>query len=537
MKTPILIVGAGPVGLALAGDLGWRGIACTLIEKSDGAIFQPKMDMVGVRTMEFCRRWGIVPWVEAAGYNRDYPQDCAWVSALYGGYEFGREVFPSNRDEPCPPQSPQKRERCPQHFFDPVLTRFAKQTPHVTIRYQCEFIGYQERADGVTARIRNLVTGHEETVDCDYLVGSDGGASSVREAMGIRMEGTPALTYTTNAIIRCDGLEKLHDKKPGYRFIFIGPEGTWCTIVAINGRDWWRLSIVGDETRRTLSEDDVRKAFVRAVGREIDFEIISVMPWVRRQLVAESYGTRRVFLAGDACHLTSPTGGFGMNTGIQDSVDLAWKLEAVIRGWGGPGLLPSYDFERRPVAVRNVAEATGNLKRMLTPRSLATPEEIFAPGPAGDAARKTFGDAYTEMMKREWFSIGIHLGYRYEGSPIVVADGTPEPEDTVSTYVQCARPGHRAPHVWLAPGVSTLDRFGRGFVLMRFAPEAATDKLQAAAAQRGVPLSEIDVDHHDARSIYERRLVLVRPDGHVAWRGDEQPADAMRVIDAIRGAA
>ncbi len=537
METPVLIVGAGPVGLALAGDLGWRGIPCMLIEKSDGSIFQPKMDMIGVRTMEFCRRWGIVPWVEAAGYNRDYPQDCAWVSALHGGYEFGRERFPSNREEPCPQQSPQKRERCPQHFFDPVLTRFARQFPHVTVRYRTEFRGYDERADGVTATLVDLASGREEEIECDYLAGCDGGASNVREAMNVRMVGNPALTYTTNAIIRCAGLENLHDKRPAYRFIFIGPEGTWCTIVAINGRDWWRLSIVGDETRRTLTNEDIRGAFIRAVGHEIDFEILSVMPWVRRQLVAESYATKRIFLAGDACHLTSPTGGFGMNTGIQDAVDLAWKLEAVIRGWGGPNLLPTYDFERRPVAIRNVAEATGNLKRMLTPRDLATPREIFEPGNKGDAARKQFGDAYTEMMKREWYSIGIHLGYRYEGSPIVVSDGTPEPDDPVSTYVQTSRPGHRAPHAWLNPGKSTIDRFGKGFVLVRFEQDCATERLAAAATARGVPLAVVDLDHSEARNLYERRLVLVRPDGHSAWRGDEQPMDAMTVIDAVRGSA
>ena len=536
MKTPVLIVGAGPVGLALAGDLGWRGIPCVLIERGDGSIFQPKMDMIGVRTMEFCRRWGIVPWVEAAGYNRDYPQDCAWVTSLHGGYEFGREPFPSNKAEPCPPVSPQKRERCPQHFFDPVLTRFARSFPQVSLRYKTELKRFEEHSGGVTATLVDLQSGSEERIDCDYLIGCDGGSSVVREGLGVQMIGTPALTYTTNAIIRCAGLEKLHDKKPGYRFIFIGPEGTWGTVVAINGRDWWRLSIVGDEVKRTLDEQDVRKAMIRAVGRDFEFEVLSIMPWVRRQLVAASYGTRRVFLSGDACHLTSPTGGFGMNTGVQDSVDLAWKLEAMIKGWGGEKLLQSYDVERRPVAERNVAEATGNLKRMLSPRDAATPKEIFESGPTGDAARKEFGEAYTNKMKREWFTLGIHLGYRYEGSPIIVPDGTPEPEDSSSNYVQTSRPGHRAPHVWLEEGKSTIDLFGKGFVLLRFNKDLAVDGLQTAASRRGVPLSVVDIDNKAAREAYEKALVLVRPDGHCAWRGDDQPADALRVMDVVRGA-
>jgi 2-polyprenyl-6-methoxyphenol hydroxylase-like FAD-dependent oxidoreductase len=534
-RTPVVIVGAGPVGLALAGDLGWRGVSCILVEKSDGEVFQPKMDMVGIRTMEFCRRWGIVDDVENAGYNRDYSQDYAWVSQLHGGYEFGRESFPTVRDEPKPEQSPQKRERCPQNFFDPVLTRFARRSGCVQVRYRTEYISHQERGDGVTVRVRDLESGEEQEIECQYLVGCDGGASRVKEALGIRMTGTPALTYTTNAIIECKGLEQLHDKKPGYRYIFIGPEGTWSTVVAINGRDWWRFSIVGDGTMQTLSEDDVAKAFRRAVGRDdVPFRIISLMPWIRRQLVADDYGTARVKIAGDAAHLTSPTGGFGMNMGIQDAVDLGWKLQAMVEGWGGAHLLDTYEFERRPVAIRNVNEATSNLKLMLTPRQSLSPA-VFEPGAEGDRARKVFGDAYTAMMKREWYTIGIHLGFRYEGSSIVVPDGTPEPEDTVNTYVQTARPGHRAPHVWLEPEKSTLDLFGRDFVLVRFDKTLAVRQLEEAAARAGVPLVVVDIDDERARTLYERKLVLVRPDGHVAWRADALPEDVDALVDIVRG--
>jgi len=506
------------------------------IERSDGVIKQAKMDMVGIRSMEFCRRWGIVRWVEEAGYNRDYPQDCAWVTCL-NGYEFGREPFAAPSREQPPPQSPQKRERCPQNFFDPVLRRFAERSSHVRLQYDTELVDFVEQDSGVVAALRNTPDGSTSLVGADYLVGADGGASRVRQKLGIAMKGPPALTYTTNVIFRCENLESLHGKKPGYRFIFIGPEGTWATLVAINGRDQWRFSLVGDDNKRTLTEDELRRAIVRAVGREFDFEILSVLPWVRRQLVAEHYGSSRVFIAGDAAHLTSPTGGFGMNTGLQDAVNLSWKLEAVINGWGGPKMLPSYEIEQRPVGIRNVAEATDNLKRMLSPRITSPGAAVFEPGPKGDAARIEFGNRYTEMMRREWYSIGIHLGYVYEGSPLIVPDGTPRREDTVSTYVQTARPGSRAPHVWLADGRSTLDYFGSGFVLLRFgiSPPAAR-AVEGAAESRRVPLKVIDVVHAEAEKAYERRLVLVRPDGQVAWRGDAEPADPLAVIDAVRGA-
>lgn len=537
--TPVLIVGGGPIGLALAGDLGWRGISCTLVEKTDGTITQPKMDWVGPRTLEFCRRWGIIPWVHSAGYNRAYPQDCAWVSSLTG-YEFGREAFPASQDEKPLRESPSSRgERCPQDFFDPVLRRFASQFPHVSVRYETELLGFTEQDDGVVAQLKDLRSGRAEEVRAAYLVGCDGGGSTVRELLDIPMSGSPVLTYTTNVIFRCPGLEKLHDKAPAYRYIFIGPEGTWATLVAIDGRDRWRFSLVGDDTRRLLSEAEARQAIVRAMGKEFDFEILSLLPWIRRQLVAERYGTTRAFIAGDAAHLTSPTGGFGMNMGLQDSVDLSWKLDAMLNGWGGARLLASYEPERRPVGIRNVNEATANLKRMLAPRDRRPPEIAFQPGPAGEEARRTFGERYTEMMRREWFTAGIHLGYVYEGSPIIVPDGTPAPPDEAMTYTQTARPGSRAPHAWLGPDKSTLDLFGRGFVLLRFGPHAPSgETLIEAAARRGVPVSAIAIENTQACALYERRLVLVRADGHVAWRADDQPTadEALRIVDVVRGA-
>ncbi len=506
------------------------------MERGDGRVTQPKMDFVGVRTMEFCRRWGIVPWVHAAGYNRAYPQDCAWVSSLTG-HEFGREPFPAPKDEVALPQSPYSRgERCPQNFFDPVLSRFASSFPTVTIRRDTELLGMEERADGVTARVRDLRSGAEEAIEAACVVGCDGGSSAVREHLGIPMTGPAALTYTTNVIFRRANLEALHGLAPAYRYIFIGPEGTWATMVAINGRDEWRFSLVGDAQRRTPDEAEMRAAIIRAVGRDFDFEVLSILPWVRRQLVADRYGTDRVFIAGDAAHLTSPTGGFGMNMGIQDAVDLGWKLAAVLGGWGGPDLLRSYEVERRPVAIRNVNEATANLKRMLAPRDAKPAPEVFAPGAEHDAARKAFGDRYTEMMRREWYTPGIHLGFVYEGSPVIVPDGTPPPPDEVTTYTQTARPGSRAPHAWLADGRSTLDLFGRGFVLLRFGGgDAAT--LATAARARGVPLSVIALDEPAVHALYARRLVLVRPDGHVAWRSDAAPdaAEAARILDTVRG--
>jgi 2-polyprenyl-6-methoxyphenol hydroxylase-like FAD-dependent oxidoreductase len=531
---PVLVVGGGPVGLALAGDLGWRGIACTLVEQSDGSIYQPRMDLVGIRTMEFCRRWGIVPAVEGSPYPRDYAQDNIYLTSLTG-YELGRERFPGIGQAPPPKQSPQRRERCPQNMFDPILRAFAASQKNVALRYRTRLVAFTQNAELVTAVVENAETGAREEIPARTIVGCDGARSLVRETLGIAMQGNPVLTYTTNVIFRCPHLLSLHDKGNAYRHIFIGPEGTWATIVAINGRDEWRFSIIGGAEQRDYTTDDIKAAIRRAVGRDFDFEILSVLPWVRRELVAERYRNGRGFIAGDAAHVMSPTGGFGMNTGIQDVVDLSWKLAATIEGWGGDGLLDSYGIERQPIGTRNVTEASGNLRRML---SVPPHPNLLDDTPQGAATREKVGREFSETMRREWFTLGAHLGYRYEDSPICWPDGTAAPPDDPRVYVPTARPGHRAPHAFLADGRSTLDLFGRGFTLLGFGADAAeVAPLLAAAQKRNLPLTFTAIAEPHIAALYQRKFVLVRPDGHVAWRDDRIPEDALCVIDVVRGAA
>ena len=530
-RVRVLVVGAGPVGLALAGDLGWRGIDCLLIEQSDGAIQQPKMDLVGIRTMEHCRRWGIVKDVENSPYPRDYPQDNVYLTSL-GGYELGREQFPPLGEEKPPPQSPQKRERCPQNLFDPILRAFAGRQRSVELQYLTKLMDLRFEGGGVVACVRDERAGEERELVADFVAGCDGAHSTVRELLGIRMLGNPALTYTTNIIFRCADLAARHPGRKPYRYIFVGPEGTWATIVAINGGDQWRMSIIGGETPRDLSTDNIHAAIRRAIGPLLQYEILTVVPWVRKELVAESYRKGPAFILGDAAHVMSPTGAYGMNTGIGDAVDLSWKLAAVVEGWGGETLLDSFDAERRPIAVRNVKEASGNLRRMLSP---GRNEELLDDTEAGAALRRRVGAAMTEAMRQEWFTLGMHLGYRYEDSPVCVPDGTaPTPDDT-RNYIPTTRHGSRAPHVWLADSRSTLDLFGRSFVLLRLgarAPDVAP--LVQAARQRRVPLEVVSIEERAVVSAYERRLVLVRPDGHVAWRGDDL-ADPRMVIDTVCG--
>jgi 2-polyprenyl-6-methoxyphenol hydroxylase-like FAD-dependent oxidoreductase len=539
LETEVLVIGAGPVGLSLAGDLGWRGRQCLLIERGDGTIEQPRMDLVGIRTMEYCRRWGIVGDVEASPYDRDYPQDNVYLTALTG-YELERQPMPSMNGERPPPESPQHRERCPQNMFDPILKKFAQSQRGTTLMYRHELLGFEQDSEGVTAKVVDLNSNEEKTIRARFLVGCDGGRSTVRTQLGIEMNGRGLLTHTTNVIFHCPGFNDLHDKRPGYRYMFVGPTGTWATIVAINGKDNWRMSIIGNATERPeYSHEQIKEFAYRAMGKPFTLEILSVLRWSRMELVADRYHEGRVFICGDACHLTSPTGGLGMNTGIGDAVTLSWKLAAALEGWGGPVLFDAYGIERRPIAKRITEFSTANLQTM---KQVPTSDKLYEDSDAGAEARAKAGRALAEGLKQEWFSMNIHLGNRYTDSPVIVYS-EPETREAIEAefkdainYRPTSRPGCRAPHAWLEDGRSTLDLFGRSFVLMNFAAHPAEgEALTAAAKKRGVPLTAIHLTKPDIARLYDKRFVLVRPDGHVAWRGDTIPEDADSLLATVTG--
>ena len=540
IHTEVLVLGAGPVGLALTGDLGWRGRDCLLVEKTDGAIFQPKMDLVGIRTMEFCRRWGITQDVEASPYNRDYPQDNIYLTSL-NGYELGRQPMPSMNESKPPPESPAKRERCPQNMFDPILRQFAQSQPSANFLYEHEFLSFTQNDSEVISKIKHIKTGEIKTVSSKYLVGCDGGRSQVREALGIQMQGKGVLTNTTNVIFECNNFNQLHDKRPGYRYMFVGPKGTWATIVAINGSNQWRMSIIGDrDDRPEYTEDDLKEFAYKALGKPFDLKIISILRWTRSELVAEQYHQGRVFIAGDACHLTSPTGGLGMNTGIGDAVDISWKLSAVLEGWGKEKLFDAYDIERIPVAKRITQFSTGNLTIM---KSVPTNENIYKDGPVGDEFRAKAGQALLDGLKREWFSQNMHLGNRYINSPICLYTEQESPEalkadfDDPINYKQSTKVGARAPHVWIEPGKSTLDLFGKYFVLVlsNSADINIANQFKSIAIELKIPLQILELNNPTTQAVYDRPYVLVRPDGHIAWSDFEIKKEIKQILMQVVG--
>jgi 2-polyprenyl-6-methoxyphenol hydroxylase-like FAD-dependent oxidoreductase len=529
----VLVAGAGPIGLALAAELGRRGVRTLLVDAGPEPLGdrQPgdaKMIQVSVRTMEFCRQLGVGGQVRDWGFPPDHGLDSVFVTTLTG-YELGRVRTPTLAEMPDSPASPERDRPCPQTWFDPILRRFARATGNVAFRYQTRLVSFAQDTEGVTAMVEG--PGGQQTLRGDYLVGCDGAGSTVRSLLGIEVRGERHLDRSMSVYVTIPGLGGLHDKGPAYRYVMVGPAGTWAVLTTIDGRDLYRLQLIGVDL--SGREDEIIQVLHRCAGAEVPCAIEGVSAWERRMTVADRFSDGRVFLAGDAAHAHPPNGGLGMNTGIPDAWDLGWKLAAVLHGWAGETLLDSYDIERRPVCHRAAQESLRDYRRLLDDSG---DPHLLEDTPEGARARERVGQRLVAENERSWHPVGIHLGYLAFPSPVVLDDGSPVAEDDTYHYVPSARPGARAPHVWLGAGRSTLDLFGPGFTLLDFGGPGA-DRFAEAASRRGVPLRVCRVGSEAAATLYERRFVLVRPDGHVAWRGDVIPAapESLRVIDTVRG--
>ena len=534
IETPVLIVGGGPVGLALALDLGWRGAGCLLVDEleRDGYKTHPRANLINSRTMEFCRRWGVAARVKEVGTPPGFPHTAMYLTGMRG-HLIARIERPGHGGGRAIAFTPEPPQRCNQIWFDPVLRERAEGFASVALRYRWRFDSFEQDREGVTSRVTDLATGETHSVRSAFLAACCGGRSPIRRILGIDANEGEVLGAPMSVYFRAKNLWDRHDKGKGVLHFIVGPTGVWATLNSLNGGELWRVTLHGGAKAHGPAESlDHKGILTRIVGTEFPYELVSISPWVRRKLVTAAYRHGRVFLAGDCAHQNTPTGGYGMNTGVGDAVDLGWKLSARLEGWGGPALLDSYDAERRPVALRNVEEATRNFQL----RSFAAIPELMEASAAGDAARRRLGEEIVRNTGRELLSDGIAMGYRYGDSPVVCPDGSAAPPLSVTEYAQTSFPGARAPHAWLADGRSTLDLFGRSFVLLRLGRGApAADSLEEAARRRGVPLEVAAIGEAAACSAYEKKLVLVRPDGHVAWRGDALPADAAAVVAKATG--
>ena len=501
----MLIVGAGPVGLTLAVDLGQRGVRCILVERKPAPQFLPKMERCNARTMEIFRRMGIADQVRAAGLRADVPMDVYIVRALnqppllhhpYPSVDEARRAIDVCTDGTLPLEPYQLIS---QYTLEPLLKSIAEES--CVVKYGCAFESFEQDAAGVTTRTS------AGPIRSKYLVGCDGGASAVRQQLGIALGGEGDLLRFRQALYRCDELFARIpiNGGPGHgRHYHVADERSTFLIMQDSTRHW-TLHATVDEDREMAAQ------FEKTIGVPVSYEMLYVGEWKQNLLLADRYGSGRVFLAGDAVHLVIPTGGLGMNSGVGDAIDLAWKLEAVLRGWGGPKLLASYEIERRQVGSRNVAAsryaAQGRRKWRGLWRNL---DELVAV-------------AELEQRKSNEM-IGAELGYRYEGSPII-ADEPGGPEHALREYRPTSWPGARLPHVWLDGHVAIQDLIGPGYTLLRL----------GGSKEELPPFKALDIPDAAARDLYGYDLILVRPDLHVAWRGNRPPAEPARLAALVVG--
>src|SRR5579872_3260751 len=448
-ETDVTIVGAGPVGLAAAIELGQRGVRCVVVERNDRVGYSPRAKTTNVRTREHLRRWGIADALRRASpISPDRPSTVVFATRMNGPL-IARFENALNGSRQRNNLYSEEAQWVPQYVLEEVLRRHAESLPGVAIHFDTEFRSLRQTSRGVSAEVRNVRSGRFATLRSAYLIGADGARSTVRDAIGATMLGEGAFSRNFSIIFRAPDLARRQIHEPAIMYWMVNEEMP-CVLGPMDEAGLWFFMVTkladGIDPARIDAADLIR----RGTGlRDLDLDIVGTDLWVAHRLVADRYVRGRVFLAGDACHLHPPFGGYGMNLGIGDAVDLGWKLDAVLHDWGGDRLLDSYEFERRRVHQWTIEQAIANYK--LLSRDLVRPsmEDDTA---EGEAVRAKMAAEIIEQKRREFHTIGLVLGYHYSGSPVVACDDS-LPSPTVEDYEPRALCGALAPHFWLRPRI------------------------------------------------------------------------------------
>ena len=540
---PVAIVGGGPVGLCLAMDLAWRGIEVVVVElRPAGEPPSVKCNHVASRTMETFRRLGLAGRVRAAGLPDDYPNDVAFRTRATG-FELARIHIPCRTDrytDKTGPDgwwpTPEPAHRINQIFLEPILFDQASRTPGVRILSRTRVERFTQSAEGVVAEALDLETGEALTIDCRYLIGCDGGRSDVRRAIGARLAGDEVIQRVQSSYIRAPGLLEMITGKPAWMSYLYNPERPG-NLVAIDGKELWLVHnyLLPGETDFDSVDRDACIRTMLGVGPDFEYELLANEDWIGRRLVADRFRDRRVFICGDAAHLWVPYAGYGMNAGIADAMNLSWLLSAHLQGWAAEAILDAHELERQPITEQVSRFAMKHAEGAIKERN-SMPPEVELDTAKGAAARAAAGAAAYALGVQQFACAGLNYGYFYDRSPLIAYDGEAAPAYTMQDYTPSTAPGCRTPHLWLENGASLYDAMGPGYTLLRFDPAVDVSGFERSAAARQVPLKVLDVHAPEMPEPYRHRLVLSRPDQHVAWRGDALPADPAALVDLIRGA-
>ena len=536
----VLIVGAGPVGLTLAIDLAWRGINVTVAEtRARAAPPEPKCNHVAARTMEIFRRLGIAGKVREAGLPADYPHDISYRTSFTGA-ELTRIRIPCRRDRftmtdgpDCNWPTPEPPHRINQIFLEPILFEHAASQPRIRIvnRVSVEDVTVGDASADVS--LRDLDTDQVRRLNCRFLIGCDGARSVVRKAIGAELSGDAIIQRVQSTYIRAPGLIDRQQHANAWGTGAINPRRSGM-VYAIDGSERWLVHnyMKPGETEFEAVDRDACLRTILGVGPDFNYEIISKEDWYGRRLIANKFRDRCAFIAGDAAHIWVPYAGFGMNAGIADAMNLSWLLAAHLNGWAPASILDAYEAERWPITSQVSKFAMSHAEAEIRRRG-AVPENIEDSGPEGEAARAEVGRLAYEINVQQYACAGLNFGTYYDRSPIIAYDGAEHPAYTMDSYTPSTVPGCRTPHLWREDGGSLYDAMGPEFTLLRADAAIDVTALERAARNRKVPLRVLDVAPSAALPF--GRLVLSRPDQHVAWRGDSLPSDPLALIDHVRG--
>lgn len=542
IQTQVLIVGAGPVGLTAAMDLASRGMDVVVAEiRRAGEPPNVKCNHVSARSMEVFRRLGIVREVRDGGLPADFPNDCAYRTAVVGR-ELTRIPIPSRQDRYTATggpdtdwPTPEPPHRINQIYLEPILFACAEAQPHIRILNRVQVDSFAQSDHGVVAQAVDLDSDQGFTIAADYLIGCDGGRSTVRKLIGSKLSGTDVVQRVQSTYIHAPALKDLVTQKPAWMTMSLNPRRCG-TTVSIDGRDNWLIHnhLAAEEVEFDSVDRDWALRTILGVDDRFQYEILSKEDWIGRRLVADRFRDRRAFICGDAAHLWIPYAGYGMNAGIADAVDLCWMLAGVLQGWAAPALLDAYEAERQPITEQVSHFAMNHALAVMSQRR-AVPAEVEMDGPAGDAVRERVGKAAYELNVQQYCCAGLNFGYYYDQSPAISYDGETPPPYGMGHFTASTVPGARAPHVWLADGRSLLDALGPAYTLVRFDRTVDAAPLLEAAKRQGVPLAVVDVDRDTAGYGFAESLLMVRPDSHIAWRGMAAPREPDQLLARLRG--
>ncbi len=531
------------MGLCLAMDLAARGVDSIVLERRfAGEPPSVKCNHVSSRTMEAFRRLGFADEVRAAGLPDDYPHDVV-LRTRATGYELMRIHIPCRRDrftDRSGPDgwwpTPEPPHRINQIFLEPILFRNAAASPGVTILNRTEFQGFDQDETQVTVRAVDLDTGEALRISCDYLIGCEGARSLVRRAIGAKLVGDEIIQRVQSSYIRAPELIDRVTKPDAWMSYLYNPERAG-NLVAIDGRETWLIHNYLLPQERDFEEVD-RDRCIRSllgVGAEFRYELLGNEDWIGRRMVADRFRDRRAFICGDSAHLWVPYAGYGMNAGIADAMNLSWVLAAHLKGWAPQAILDAHEQERQPITEQVSRFAMKHAEGAIRERT-SVPPQLEDDTAEGAEARRQVGEAAWRLHVQQFACAGLNYGYYYDRSPLIAYDGEAQPAYTMHDYTPSTVPGCRTPHLWLKDGRSLYDALGPDYTLLRFDPEVDVSALLAAAERARLPLDVLDVECGEIPAPYRHKLLLSRPDQHVAWRADEPPADPEALIDLIRGA-